>query len=300
MARPGVRVDRPHDPVKAGAPPSSRRNTAGGKYREGQGDCMDNGADPGRIRTLDDLRDELELLRRAEGRHLGKDRLSVQDLTRLVERHHDREVPRSTLANYLAGRTLPPSNVYEAILRALGVAESSMRGWADAWDRLYDDRARPSDPADPADAVGDVEEPVVQAGPAEPDLAGRRKRTLLAVGVLVVLVAGVAVAVAALTSTSAPPSQAGASVSAEPVEAGECPYSPVGVPIRVRPRASFGTGTDFRTISSLTQVVVGSCHPVKAELGTTCGTATPVDTWIRVRFPYPGWVFAACLVPIAP
>lgn len=235
---------------------------------------MDNNrADPARIRTLGDLKRELDLLRRMEGRRLGKDRLSVRDLTRSVERNHDRQVPRSTLANYLAGRTLPPPNVYEAILRALGVTKPEMRDWADAWDRLYDERNRPA------------EKPEPEPQESEPDPVLRRKRALLAVGVLVVLVAGGTVAVVALTSTAPPKAQPAAKPTALPVETGECAYSPVAVPIRVRPRASFGTGTEFRTIGSLTQVVVGGCRPVKAELGTSCSATLPVAPGSRSASP---------------
>lgn len=102
-------------------------------------------ADPDRIHTLADLAREIDVLRRAEGRRAGKRWLSLQDMVRLVRQELGREVPRSTLDNYLHGRTLVPLEIYEAVLRALRVDVATFRPWADAWERLDDGkRLRPA------------------------------------------------------------------------------------------------------------------------------------------------------------
>jgi hypothetical protein len=246
---------------------------------------VDNGVDPRTIHTLDDLKSGLDALRVVQGRRIGKDRLSVQDLTRRVCRHHDREVPRSTLANYLAGRTLPPPGVYESILRALDVPDAHLSAWADAWDRLHDTRTQP--PEADADA---------RAETAGPDAVARRRR-----GIAITVAAAVGVGVVTAGAVALWPRAARPAGPGSGAPASECAYSPVAVPIRVRPRASFGTGTEFQTISAINQVIIGGCAPVHAESGTSCSAQTvPIDTWIPVRFPYQGWVFSACMERIAP
>lgn len=99
-------------------------------------------ADPDRVGTLEELARELDLLRRAEGRRRGKHRLSLQDLVRSLRQELGRELPRSTLDNYVSGRTLPPPDVYEDLLRVLRVDTSALRPWAEAWERLDDLRTR--------------------------------------------------------------------------------------------------------------------------------------------------------------
>jgi hypothetical protein len=237
---------------------------------------MSDGVDPARIHSMDDLKAGLDTLRRCEGRRIGKDRLSIQDLARRMSRGRHGEVPRSTLANYLAARTLPPPAAYESILLALNVPGADISAWATARDRLDDARKAPATEPEP-----------------EVKRRSRRKTDLAAVAGVVVLAVVAAVMVATLRSE--PP----ATPAAAP--ASECAYSPVAVPIRVRPSPSFGTGSRFQTISKIDQVVIGACAPRHAESGTTCSApTTPVDTWTPVRFPYQGWVFSPCLERIAP
>lgn len=95
-------------------------------------------SDPARIRTLADLSRELDRLRRRAARP-GQVRLSVRDIAARTGR------APSTLDPYLRGRRLSPADVYEAILRALGVPAIQLRPWLDAWDRLADAAGTPGD-----------------------------------------------------------------------------------------------------------------------------------------------------------
>jgi len=147
-------------------------------------------ADPNRIHSLDDLKRELDLLRRAEGRRLGKHQLSLQDLVKRVkEERAGQEVPRSTLDNYVNGRTLAPHEIYEACLRALGVDAAALAPWADAWDRLDDARRSPS--------AGDDPEPTTTLA-TRPTSAPMSRRKHVAVGALAgaAMLAAVAIVVA--------------------------------------------------------------------------------------------------------
>jgi len=88
-------------------------------------------SDPARVRRLDDLKLEVDLLRAEYGRRCGKRALSLNDLMGLVRHELRREVPRSTLYSYVSGRTLAPPDVYEALLRAMGVGDAQLRAWND-------------------------------------------------------------------------------------------------------------------------------------------------------------------------
>ncbi|MGN9911759.1 helix-turn-helix domain-containing protein [Phytohabitans sp. LJ34] len=87
--------------------------------------------DPTSLHTLDDLVQAFNKLRR-RGARKGQVRLSVRDLAARTKR------APSTLDAYLRGTRLPPSDVYEDLLRALGVEVTAMRPWLDAWERIAD------------------------------------------------------------------------------------------------------------------------------------------------------------------
>jgi hypothetical protein len=89
--------------------------------------------DPRRISGLAELARALTVLRRRAARK-GQVQLSVRDLAVRTGR------PPSTLQPYLRGERLSPADVYEDMLRALGVADRDMRSWLDAWDRIADAR----------------------------------------------------------------------------------------------------------------------------------------------------------------
>ncbi|MFD0742087.1 helix-turn-helix domain-containing protein [Phytohabitans flavus] len=79
--------------------------------------------DPSRLHTLDDLAQAFMKLRR-RGARKGQVHLSVRDLGRRTNK------APSTLDAYLRGIRLPPADVYEDMLRALGIpVASSARGW---------------------------------------------------------------------------------------------------------------------------------------------------------------------------
>jgi O-acetyl-ADP-ribose deacetylase (regulator of RNase III) len=96
--------------------------------------------DPTGVATLADLAREFDKLRRRAARP-GQVRLSVRDVAKRIGRAH------STLDPYLRGRRLCPADVYEDILRALGVENAQLRPWLDAWERLAEATAggRPAD-----------------------------------------------------------------------------------------------------------------------------------------------------------
>ncbi|WP_432991820.1 helix-turn-helix domain-containing protein [Dactylosporangium sp. CA-233914] len=82
---------------------------------------------PETVHTLEDLARELRRLRRQAARP-GQVQLSIRDLAARVRR------APSTLEPYLNGKRLCPADVYEDILRALGVER--LRPWLDAWERV--------------------------------------------------------------------------------------------------------------------------------------------------------------------
>lgn len=86
------------------------------------------------MRTQQDLLDELNRLRITAARHRGKVRLSLQDLEVVSG------VPKSSLANYLTGRTVMPADVLDRLVVALGVDPAQVRPWAEAWERITDAR----------------------------------------------------------------------------------------------------------------------------------------------------------------
>jgi tetratricopeptide (TPR) repeat protein len=88
------------------------------------------GPDPRRAADLAGLAHELDLLRRRAARGTGKAKVSLDDLTSRVG------VPRSTVHTYVTGRRLPPAEVLDQIVIALGEAAPEQREWAEAWFRV--------------------------------------------------------------------------------------------------------------------------------------------------------------------
>jgi O-acetyl-ADP-ribose deacetylase (regulator of RNase III) len=89
----------------------------------------DDAVDPTHIHVMDDLVDAITRLRRRNARR-GQVQLSVRDLAQRTGR------APSTLDPYLRGQRLFPGDVYEDVLRALGVANDQLRPWLDAWERV--------------------------------------------------------------------------------------------------------------------------------------------------------------------
>ncbi|WP_229399975.1 ATP-binding protein [Micromonospora okii] len=117
------------------------------------------------IGTEQELLAELNSLRVRAARRRGKARLSLQDLTTLSG------VPRSSLANYLSGRTAMPLDVLDRLLLALGVSPAEAGAWATRWERATGERlcGRPADSA--GAARGRDDEPAA-AAPRAPDRPG--------------------------------------------------------------------------------------------------------------------------------
>jgi tetratricopeptide (TPR) repeat protein len=88
--------------------------------------------DPRRVKSLDDLARELDLLRRRAARGSRKTRVSLADLAGRVD------LPRSTVHTHVSGKTIPPPDVLDAIVIALGADAGEQRAWAEAWHRVCD------------------------------------------------------------------------------------------------------------------------------------------------------------------
>jgi O-acetyl-ADP-ribose deacetylase (regulator of RNase III) len=114
---------------------------------------------PAGITTLQDLAREFGKLRRRAARP-GQVQLSVRDIAARVGR------AASTLDPYLRGRRLCPADVYEDVLRALGVQNQQLRPWLDAWERL----------AETGTGRHATPEPDARAGPAAADQQPRPLR----------------------------------------------------------------------------------------------------------------------------
>lgn len=95
--------------------------------------------DPDQIHTLDDLTVAFTRLRRLAARP-GQVQLSVRDVATRSGR------PPSTIDPYLRGKRLCPVDVYEDVLRAVGVPADQLRPWLNAWERIAD-RGRAPVPA---------------------------------------------------------------------------------------------------------------------------------------------------------
>src|SRR5438067_3431302 len=107
------------------------------------------GADPGRRRTLPDRRypagiDEVQTLaelarllrqlRRREARHRGGAELTVRELAAKTGWSH------GTVADYFAGKILPPTERFDALVRLLGTSPAEQGTLATARDRVADAR----------------------------------------------------------------------------------------------------------------------------------------------------------------
>lgn len=84
---------------------------------------------PEDVHTRAELVAALEYLRRSAARGTRRSRVSLDQLARLTD------VPRSTIHSYVSGKTLPPSDVLDDLLRALGVEGPALGRWADALER---------------------------------------------------------------------------------------------------------------------------------------------------------------------
>lgn len=99
------------------------------------------GPDPERITDLAGLARELSLLQTRAARGTGRSRVSLAELTRRMELPAS---SKSTVHSYVSGRTLPPADVLDKLVIALGASPGEQSQWAEAWFRIATKRHQPS------------------------------------------------------------------------------------------------------------------------------------------------------------
>ena len=92
--------------------------------------------DPSAVSDLRTLAAELTKLRTRAARGSSRRSVSIADLARTLGPH----MSRSTLHSYVSGRTLPPAEILDRIVIALGAGPDEQAAWSEAWDRVYDNR----------------------------------------------------------------------------------------------------------------------------------------------------------------
>jgi hypothetical protein len=95
------------------------------------------GPDPRRVNDLPSLADELHLLQARAARGTGRQRVSLAELTRRMGLPAS---SKSTVHSYMSGRTIPPADMLDKIVIALGATSEEQSGWADAWFRIVGNR----------------------------------------------------------------------------------------------------------------------------------------------------------------
>lgn len=109
------------------------------------------GPDPDAVSELSELARELDQLRCRAARGIRKVRVSLSDLASRVG------VPRSTLHTYVTGQILPPVEILDRIVIALGASPPEQASWSEAWFRVaghLHGRGRPSSVVVEPTAVG--------------------------------------------------------------------------------------------------------------------------------------------------
>ncbi|MBM0275045.1 helix-turn-helix domain-containing protein [Micromonospora tarensis] len=86
--------------------------------------------------TLDDLAGLLRALRRRHARHLGGGELTYRELAGRTGWSH------TAIAEYLTGKTLPPTDRLDALVRLLGATPAEQGALATARDRVEENRRR--------------------------------------------------------------------------------------------------------------------------------------------------------------
>src|SRR3954452_25323104 len=93
--------------------------------------------DPTAVNDLESLARELERLRVRAARGTAAVRVPMSAIAKSIGMSPTR---KSTLSNYLAGKTLPPSDALDQIIIALGATSDEQRRWSEAWYRVYESR----------------------------------------------------------------------------------------------------------------------------------------------------------------
>lgn len=92
----------------------------------------DPGPNPADVREPQDVARELDRLRRRAARGSGRARVSLDAIAKATG------IPRSTIHSYVSGRRLPPPDVLDAIVVALGGTRAEQVDWAHALERAVD------------------------------------------------------------------------------------------------------------------------------------------------------------------
>lgn len=91
------------------------------------------GPDPRRVTDLAGMAKELGLLQARAGRGTGRSRVSLAELTRRLGLPAS---SKSTVHSYMSGRTLPPADLLDELVIALGATPAEQAQWAEAWFRV--------------------------------------------------------------------------------------------------------------------------------------------------------------------
>ena len=92
------------------------------------------GTDPAEVRSAPDLARMLRELRRRHARRLGRSELSYRELAEATGWSH------GIIGEYLAGRVLPPTDRFDALVRLLGATPAEQGALATARDRVEERR----------------------------------------------------------------------------------------------------------------------------------------------------------------
>ncbi|QSB15216.1 AAA family ATPase [Natronosporangium hydrolyticum] len=117
------------------------------------------------VRTLPDLARLLRALRRREARRRGGAELTYRELGERAGWSH------TVVADYLTGKTLPPTDRFDALVQLLGAGPAEQGMLATARDRVHDHRRgrhRPVPPPSPG-SPGSLGSPPSPGLPARPD-----------------------------------------------------------------------------------------------------------------------------------
>src|SRR5215469_7889568 len=128
------------------------------------------------VRSIGDLAAVLRHLRRREARARGGPQLTYRELAEMTG------WSRTMIGNYLSGKTVPPTDRFDALARLLGATGrelgmlATVRDRVEERQRLTADPAQSAEPAEPADA-GAADDNGEAAEPAELASSGRERGT---------------------------------------------------------------------------------------------------------------------------
>lgn len=116
-------------------PSSGRSRTKLDAHQAGDGEhgvepTQSAGPDPRRVHDLKSLAAELDLLRKRAAKGRGQRMVSFSLLTSLLGLP---ATNKSTIHGYMTGKTLPPPDVLDQIVIALGATEDEQADWGNAW-----------------------------------------------------------------------------------------------------------------------------------------------------------------------